>query len=59
MSENLQYLFLELPNSEASGLGAGYKKGQLEIARKLKGLGIPLNAIQEATGLSDEEIKAL
>lgn len=47
----------------AKGLAEGEQKGrqerEIEIARKLKFLGVPNKAIQEASGLSEDEIKKL
>jgi predicted transposase/invertase (TIGR01784 family) len=41
------------------GLQEGLAKRQLEIARKLKALGLPAEQIAAGTGLSPEEIAAL
>ena len=41
------------------GLKEGELKKQIEIARKLKAMGLPVSAIQESTGLSELEIQQL
>ena len=41
------------------GLKEGELKKQIEIARKLKAMGLPVSAIQESTGLSESEIQQL
>ena len=41
------------------GRTEGERKKQLEIAGKLKALGIPVATIQESTGLTPEEIERL
>ena len=37
----------------------GLAKGRVEVARSLKGLGVPFETIVKATGLSEEEIAVL
>lgn len=41
------------------GLVKGERKKQIEIARTLKGMGMDISAIHQATGLDAEEIKKL
>ena len=41
------------------GLEEGERKKQIEIARTLKGMGMDISAIHQATGLDAEEIKKL
>ena len=43
----------------AQGQSEGEKKKQLEIARKMKEMGLDIKIIKEATNLSEEEIKKL
>ena len=44
---------------EAKGLAKGLAKGRMETARKFKQLGVGIDVIQRATGLSKEEIEKL
>ena len=37
----------------------GLARGRVEVARSLKGLGVPFETIVKATGLSESEIAAL
>ena len=37
----------------------GLARGRVEVARSLKGLGVPFETIVKATGLSKREIEAL
>ena len=52
-----------LEEGHKAGLEEGLKEGelkkQIEIARKLKAMGLPVSAIQESTGLSESEIQQL
>ena len=52
-----------LEEGHKAGLEEGLKEGelkkQIEIARKLKVMGLPVSAIQESTGLSESEIQQL
>ena len=52
-----------LEEGHKAGLEEGLKEGelkkQIEIARKLKAMGLPVSAIQESTGLSELEIQQL
>ena len=52
-----------LEEGHKAGLEEGLKEGelkkQIEIARKLKAMGLPISAIQESTGLSESEIQQL
>jgi predicted transposase/invertase (TIGR01784 family) len=41
------------------GLEKGLEKGRQEVARALKALGIPVEKITQATGLSPDKIAAL
>ena len=41
------------------GIEKGMEKGKLEIARNLLGLGVEVEKIIKATGLSEEDIKKL
>ena len=43
----------------AEGLAEGMKQERYEIARKLLEVGIPLESIMQATGLSKDDIKQL
>jgi predicted transposase/invertase (TIGR01784 family) len=43
----------------AEGIAEGMEKGKLEIARKLKKMGLPVSQIAEGTGLSSEAIERL
>jgi predicted transposase/invertase (TIGR01784 family) len=45
--------------AERDGIRKGGKKRAIEIARKLKKRGLPIDEITEDTGLSPEEIAAL
>ncbi|MFK7799081.1 MAG: DNA repair protein, partial [Aureispira sp.] len=51
------YQLVEKIRKEALALGE--KNGRLEIAKELKRMDMPLEAIAEITGLTIEEIKAL
>jgi predicted transposase/invertase (TIGR01784 family) len=46
-----------LAEGEAKGLAIGEAKGQRETARRMKTMGLPIDTIATATGLSPEEIK--
>ena len=48
-----------LEKGEAIGLEKGKKLEKLETARNLKSLGIPIETISTATGLSTDEINSL
>ncbi len=41
----------------AEGEAIGRKKNALETARKMKGLGLPINTIEEITGLTEQEVE--
>jgi predicted transposase/invertase (TIGR01784 family) len=41
------------------GIQEGIQKEKLQIARNLKAMGLSIEAIQQATNLSKEEIQAL
>ena len=43
----------------ARGRVEGLQEGRVEVARSLKGLGVPFETIVKATGLSESEIAAL
>ena len=43
----------------AEGMEKGMKQRSLEIARNLLSLGLPVDQITQATGLTEEEIKQL
>ena len=43
----------------ARGRVEGLLEGRVEVARSLKGLGVPFETIVKATGLSKREIEAL
>ena len=42
-----------------TGREEGREEGKLEIARNLKALGVDIDTIMKATGLSGEEVQAL
>jgi predicted transposase/invertase (TIGR01784 family) len=44
---------------EARGKAIGAQNKQIEIAKKLLGMGLDIEKVQEATGLTKEEIEAL
>ena len=48
-----------LEKGEAIGLEKGKKLEKLETARNLKSLGVPIETISTATGLSTDEINSL
>ena len=48
-----------LEQGHKEGLEQGLKQGALKIAKTMKGMGMPIDAISKATGLSAEEINAL
>ena len=48
-----------LIEGETKGLARGKAEGRVEVARSLKGLGVPFETIVKATGLSEEEIAVL
>ena len=48
-----------LIEGETKGLARGKAEGRVEVARSLKGLGVPFETIVKATGLSKREIEAL
>ena len=48
-----------MEEGRAEGRAEGEKQKSLEIARKLKSMGIEAAAISSATGLADEEIAKL
>ena len=48
-----------IQKGRAEGLAEGMKQERYEIARKLLEVGIPLESIMQATGLSKDEIKQL
>ena len=48
-----------LEKGEAIGLEKGKKLEKLETARNLKSLGVPIETIATATGLSTDEINSL
>ena len=43
----------------AKGMAEGEAKGKAEVARNLKQMGLPVEAIAQATGLTPEAIEAL
>ena len=48
-----------LIEGETKGLARGKAEGRVEVARSLKGLGVPFETIVQATGLSKSEVDAL
>ena len=48
-----------LIEGETKGLARGKAEGRVEVARSLKGLGVPFETIVKATGLSESEIAVL
>ena len=48
-----------LAEGRAKGLAEGKRKNQIEIAKKLLELNIPIDKISVATGLAEKEIKEL
>ena len=48
-----------LAEGEAKGLALGKVEEKINIAKKLKSQGIPINVIITATGLSKEDIENL
>lgn len=48
-----------IAEGRAEGLLAGEKKKQMEVARNLKQMGLPLETVIQATGLTAEEIEKL
>jgi predicted transposase/invertase (TIGR01784 family) len=60
--ESLKY-YRDLKNvvdtAFAEGEAKGKIEGKIEIAQKLKSMGLSINQIQEATGLSGEELENL
>ena len=48
-----------IAEGEAKGIAKGEAKAKLDAARKLKALGVPVQTICEATGLSAEEVEHL
>ena len=48
-----------LIEGETKGLARGKAEGRVEVARSLKGLGVPFETIVKATGLSKSEVGAL
>ena len=47
------------PEGLDKGRAEGLLEGKKETARKLKGFGIPIKQISEATGLTPEDIQSL
>ena len=48
-----------LIEGETKDLARGKAEGRVEVARSLKGLGVPFETIVKATGLSESEIAVL
>ena len=48
-----------LARGKAEGHAEGLHEGRIEVAKSLKGLGVPFETIVKATGLSEEEIAVL
>ena len=48
-----------LIEGETKGLARGKVEGRAEVAKSLKGLGVPFETIVKATGLSESEIAVL
>ena len=48
-----------LIEGETKGLARGKAEGRIEVAKSLKGLGVPFETIVKATGLPESEIAAL
>ena len=48
-----------LSEGQKKGVKEGEKKGIISVARNLKGMGLPLSQISQATGLSESEIENL
>ena len=44
---------------EAKGRAEGREEGRIEIAKSLKRLGVPMETIMQATGMSEQEIQDL
>lgn len=44
---------------EARGLAKGKAEGQSDVAKNLKSLGVPIDIIMQASGLTKEQVEAL
>ena len=44
---------------EAKGRAEGREEGRIEIAKSLKRLGVPMETIMQATGMSEQDIQDL
>lgn len=52
-------IFTERAEGRVEGRAEGEKAKAVEIARNLKSMNLPMEAIKQATQLTDEEIEAL
>lgn len=57
--DNLATISFAKNKGREEGLKEGLKEGSISIAHKLKSMGIPLDTIAAATGLSIEEIEQM
>ena len=52
-------IYRDLKNSIDTAREEGIEKGKIEVAKKLKMLGVDIKTIQESTGLSKVQIEKL
>ena len=57
--KNLKKVYVELPQHKKLLMDYGIEKGKIEVARNLLSLGLDIDKIVKATGLSEEDIKKL